>query len=130
MPCNSEYLRQTNWEAERQLAAQLLVYLLESIDQPVPADVAETARTYYAAKDYVSALCSAISGLTPAEIDRVMYDGRNPMARKLADWWEKHVTADRERELAEAKQAEDDRLAKLAEAKLTPEELAAIRRRA
>lgn len=35
--------------------------------------------------------------------DKVIYDGRNPMARKLADWWDKHKAEDAHQSKLQAK---------------------------
>jgi hypothetical protein len=37
-----------------------------------------------------------------------MYDGRNAMARKLADWWERHEEFDRQRVKDEERQKRAD----------------------
>jgi hypothetical protein len=33
----------------------------------------------------------------PEQLDRIMYNGRDPMSRKLADWWDEHKAEDAKR---------------------------------
>jgi hypothetical protein len=44
--------------------------------------------------------------MSTEDADRLVYDGRNPMARKLADWWEEHQKADKMRRNRERRDAE------------------------
>jgi len=43
-------------------------------------------------------LCTICKSMTEEEENRLIYDGRNPKARKLADWWDEHKEMDKERE--------------------------------
>lgn len=72
-------------------------------------------------------MCSAIRALTDEQMNRIVYDGRNPKARSLADWWEKHLEADRIREEQERKEAQEKANLDSALKKLTVEEMSAVR---
>lgn len=121
MPCNGEYLNPTESEANSRLAAELIIYVRKSLKKSIPKFVTETASSVYGApsrlNELVSMLCTMCSNMSEAKQDRIIYNGRNSTARKLADWWEVHQEADKER-LAK------DRKTRIKNAlkKLTPEE--------
>src|SRR5688572_16080237 len=99
MPCRSDYLKQTPQEANNQQAAQLLVYLYNSLNIPIPSWIAIEAKTYYAHDERsVPLLCSVLKSMSDEDRSRIVYDGFNPTARKLADWWDKHRQMDMEKE--------------------------------
>lgn len=130
MGCNSDYLDPTASEEESQRAAMLLKYVFESKGMPVPSEVEKAANDSYGdvgrLNTFVVKLCALLTNMSAAEQDAIIYNGRNPKARQLADWWDEHQAADRQRL---AQEAEDKRRAKLrasALAKLTPDELAAL----
>lgn len=54
----------------------------------------------------VVALCSIISGMTEEQKSKIVYDGRDPVARKLADWWDRHEAEDKARIAREKKDAQ------------------------
>lgn len=97
MPCNSDYMRQSGYEQRLQDTARLLVYVMQSLDLEVPQPIIETANTTYAKADFTANLCKLLKAMTPEQINKVIYDARNPTARRLADWWEAHQQADNER---------------------------------
>lgn len=43
-------------------------------------------------------LCSTIRGLTPEQLEAIVYNGRDKNSRKLADWWDEHQEIDKKRE--------------------------------
>lgn len=124
MPCRSDYLEPNNRERLLQETAQLLVYVRMNTKSGIKVTdkLKAAARNIYCSQDYVPELCAAIRALTEEEQNRIMYDGRNPDARKLADWWDKHQEADRKRLEEEYRQLKRDELRNKALAKLTPEE--------
>jgi hypothetical protein len=113
-----------------QETAQLLIYVRMNTKSGIAVDknLRAAAADQYCRKDYVAALCSAIRGLSEEDLNRIVYDGRNPQARKLADWWEKHLEADRIREEKERKEAEAKALVDSALSKLTAVEMVALRK--
>ena len=71
-------------------------------------------------------LCALIKGMSDKQVDSIIYNPRDKMARQLASWWESHQEADRQREEQEQHEAEQERLRQQGEAKLTPEERKAL----
>ena len=123
MPCNSDYMEPTRKELQLRETAQLLMYVYQHAQfnsgvGKVDAKLKDASKDIYCKADYVPQLCEAIHVLTTAQMNEIVYNGRDPMSRKLADWWERHLEADRSREAREAREA--FRQATLA--KLTPEE--------
>lgn len=129
MPCRSDYMEPTQKERLLQETAQHLVYVRMSTNsgQAVDKNLKAAAKDIYCRKDYVATLCSAIRALTDEQMNRIVYDGRNPKARSLADWWEKHLEADRIREEQERKEAQEKANLDSALKKLTVEEMSAVR---
>ena len=102
MPCRSDYMEPNQRERRLQETAQLLGYVLVETGQDVPGRVADAANNAYCTTDLVPDLCAAIRAMDAATLERVVYNARDRRARRLADWWEEHEEADRQRELAEA----------------------------
>lgn len=42
-------------------------------------------------------LCSLIKKLSEAQLETIVYNGRDKDSRRLADWWEEHQKLDNER---------------------------------
>lgn len=104
MPCNTEYMEPTVQERQRRLAAQLLVYVYGAMKQPVPKEISEGAASLYGGSDdHVKQLCTLVGSMNKEQLDRIVYDGRNAQARKLADWWDEHRKEDWKRIEQEAK---------------------------
>ena len=103
MPCNSDYMNPNNKEKELQKSAGLLVWLWNELGiEPESWAVNEAADMYASDERAVTVLCDVLKGLDDSSLDRIVYNGRNKMARKLADWWDEHQEADRIRENKEA----------------------------
>jgi hypothetical protein len=111
-----------------QETARLLIYVRMNTNSGVKVSsrLRAAACDVYCRKDYVAELCTAIRSLTEEEQARIVYDGRNSEARRLADWWDKHEEADRNRLEEEHRQNMRDELRNKALAKLTPEEIEAL----
>lgn len=67
-------------------------------------------------------LCSVIRGMTEEQIDTIIYNGRDPVARKVADWWDVHKKEDEKRMEIESRNARKPELIKSALAKLSDDE--------
>lgn len=126
MPCNSDYLNPTRRETELREAAYLLEYVMRELGEIVPAGVQAAARDPYCNVDYVARLCGYMQNMTEDAMNRIAYNGKSKDARTLANWWDRHLVADK---LREAKQRLAERKAELirsAKAKLTEEEWQAV----
>lgn len=99
MPCRSDYMEPTHKERLLQETAQLTVYVLDSRGEDVPVRLVNAAHDIYCREDYVPLLCSLMKEIETdvALMDKIVYNGRSKMSRRLADWWGKHKEADRKR---------------------------------
>lgn len=106
MPCRCDHMEPTARENAGREACKLLVYCAESVmlGFSLPQWIREGAKNVYGPDkderidEAVSRLCNLCRFLDEEKhkplADMLMYDGRNPKARKLADWWQKHKAAD------------------------------------
>ena len=77
--------------------------------------------------DYLTyVLCSTIGGMSEEQKDATIYNGRDPYAVKLADWWHTHQEMDRRRLEHENYEAEQQKLIESARNKLTVAEFEAV----
>jgi hypothetical protein len=104
MACNSEYMNPTQKEANSKHVASLLVYVQEQLDGNAVQEYASAANSIYGnaglLDEMTAELCCALKLVVDGDqetYDRIIYDAKNPMSRKLADWWEQHVEADLKR---------------------------------
>lgn len=128
MPCRSDYLDPTHREQELQRAAKLLEFVYKNMGKPVSAELKAAARDIYCDADYVPELCRVLKKMPADQRDAVVYDAHNATSRNLASWWEEHRAADRDRKAAERAAKRDAQLIEQARAKLTPQELAALKK--
>lgn len=123
MPCDRSYLATTEEQKNSREIAGHILYVLESLGQPIPVRYIEVAGKYYGDKDMLDELVFKLHqlcrGMGAEEQDRIMYDGRNSNSRSLADWWEKHIADGKEKPGKEA-------IVRKALSKLTPEEREAL----
>ena len=104
MPCNSDYMEPNTKEKQLQETAILYKFALERNGRHVTDKLEMDADDRYCTADYVADLCDLIRGFSDLQMDLIVYDGRNPTSRRLADWWERHEQADREREERERRE--------------------------
>lgn len=132
MPCECHYPTPSKEQSLNQRTAKLILWLLEKhgkrTAQPVSVVNVQKAATdmYCRDESLVPFLCAEIERMTPEDLDRIVYNARDPMSRRLADWWEEHLAADREREEREKSHAEAEHLRRKGLAKLTPREQEAL----
>lgn len=117
MPCRSDYMEPTAREAGSRQEAGLLVYVNSLLNIPTDHSIMRAAADPYGDRDradeITAALCATIRKMTPEQVDAIVYNGRDVVARDLANWWDEHQEADRQRAEVEAK-AEADRQRALA----------------
>lgn len=106
-------------EEYRQHTAQLYIHLCRKLELTPPLWVTQAAAEAYCGEKHTApALCNLLDVMGSAEIDTLVYNGRDPMARKLADWWDEYKANDRGRKAYEG----DEAIKRAALAKLTPKE--------
>lgn len=115
MPCNSDHMEPTVQERQRSQAAQFLVFVNNRLGIPVSKKLKAAAEDVYGGPDgekYMIDLCDTIRSMTEGQQDAIVYNGRDPMSRRLADWWDEHKAED-----AKRKERERDMLRTAAGAK-------------
>lgn len=102
MPCKSDHMEPTRQESESRRVAKLIIYSMTALGLIIPHWVEKIADHYYGDRSRVHELtrmlCSLCKQLNPEEQERIIYDGHNENARRLATWWEHHQEVDRKRE--------------------------------
>lgn len=109
MPCNTDHMEPTVKERQQQDAAKVLFYVKTALGRTVPGELRAAAEDVYGRgihpDNVVRMLCECFRSMTDAEMNRIVYDGRNREARRAADWWEEHQAEDAKRMVAERKAA-------------------------
>lgn len=108
MPCNSEYMEPSYPEVASKEACELICYLFPKIEKYIPRWVRLAANSYYGNESKLHSaevmLLDTISCLTNRQMDKYVFDGKNPQARKLADWIDgpgKRIKAERQKKKKE-----------------------------
>lgn len=124
MPCNSDYLKQTDFEAAMQEAARHCVYVCAKLQVPCPTKFKRQAEEFYADDvGQVEFLCEVIRKMTVKQMNDIVYNGRDRDSRRLADWWDEHLAADKAREEEEAQEKRRQEIYEKALIKLSDEEI-------
>ncbi len=97
MPCRSDYLEANERELESRRVCQHLRYLLKALGKNVPAAIAKAADEYYGDVENLDKNTALLCKMCQEVDDKHIYNGRDPEARKLADWWDDHQERDRKR---------------------------------
>jgi len=129
MGCDSSYLEPNRIEVERVRAAKLLCDYFRLQEMIVPLDVLSAAESPYGGPGdvHIVELCKRLSELNDFERDVLLYtDARDKSRRALAEWWEEHEAADKDRFARDAKVVSDELLRREGLAKLTAEERKAL----
>ena len=108
MPCDSSYMEPTIAEQQCRSAANLLIWAYEKTEIHVPEWLKAVANDPYGrgGEHAMRDLCTLLRGLeksSPSTFERIVYDGRSPDSRKLADWWEEHQRQDLKKPPEEAR---------------------------
>jgi hypothetical protein len=130
MACKNWDTEPNYYEVESQRVCRLLQYALTCLNWEHPEWVTRFAARGSCHKEELdratALLCESCSGMNEEQQRVIIYDGRNPDARSLADWWDRHQESDRRRLAAEADEARRRELRTAALAKLSPEEREAL----
>jgi hypothetical protein len=130
MPCRSDYMEPNEREIESRLVASLLAYVLQAMNISVPTNISSAALNSYGSAEncdvFTARLCSLIKGMNKKQRERIVYNAKNPVSRRLADWWENHQTIDKKREAKEKADAAREKIREAALAKLSPKEKEAL----
>ena len=117
MPCNSDYMDPNQSERNSKEVAEHLMYI-QSL-QPyiiLPKYISEAANNFYGNSDklneMVVLLCSIISRFDNEELNRIVYNGKDPKSRKLANWWDIHEKEDAKRINQDRRDKKDDEIIK------------------
>jgi hypothetical protein len=102
MPCQSDHLEPNAREKESVEVCKHLLYVLSRIDKETASlprfDLVQGAKDAYGVvnrlDEHTAELCRLCRGMNRKQRDTIMYDGRNPQARRLADWWDHHKAYD------------------------------------
>lgn len=127
MPCNSDYMEPTTREKQLRETNLLLIYAYACLDKIAPREVHDAARSMYGGRpESVADLCELLSGMTEEQLNEHVYNGRDSTARRLANWWDLHQEADRQREAEKTAKEQQEAVKARALTKLTEEEREAL----
>lgn len=117
MPCNSDYMESTEVEKNSKEVAELIEYIVESgiIDgwhrpetvEPYLKAASENYGNPELLDEMTAFLCKVLSNFNEHQLETIVYNGRNKMSRRLADWWDAHQAADKARRAKEAEEFGD-----------------------
>jgi len=129
MPCQCEEANPSDRQIEQHNVAELIVSTLRRTGSPPNTLADQHAANVWKLADnadvLTATLCGMLEQIEETQPD-IIYDGRNPQARRLADWWDKHKESDKRRKEAEAKSRKRKSLANAARNKLTDDEFDAL----
>jgi hypothetical protein len=101
MGCNSDHMNPTAREVNSSKTAGNLAYALEKMGMSIPDSVSSAAQSYYGnasrLNEFTVALCDLCRSMSDEQKDSIIFNGREPKARLLADWWSAHLAADEAR---------------------------------
>jgi hypothetical protein len=116
MPCNCDHLEATYPEHESRKVCAHICYLFPKFGKDIPEWIKNGAEDYYGAPKRLAEaetiLFEFVEGLSQPQLDALVYDGKIPAARKLADWYDSYKE---EYQANAAKVQEDEKQADAAE---------------
>lgn len=108
MPLYDTDLTQTQAEKERMKASQMLMALNLKLGKKNPTWLIQASEDYYCEETKTfPALYQTITSLSEDQLNKLVYNGRDPEARKLADWFDTY-------QASEAKRIENEKVEKQA----------------
>jgi hypothetical protein len=131
MPCRTDYMEPTAAETEMALVIDLAKFVhfkLTKFQSPndvvVMKYLASRCNIQFSDLDgWTNLLCSTLKTFGPSEIEHIIYDARDPMSRKLADWWEKHLAGESRRAAEDKQKKDDEKLREETLLSLTPDQI-------
>ncbi len=126
MPCDSSHMDPSRHEKESRKAARLIVWVREQIGTNTIGWIFEAANNYYGNPQRIDELTRTLCTLCKTLDEEIIYNGRNKIARELADWWDDHQEADRIKDDAKKDKARKYGLRKQALSKLSKKEKEAL----
>lgn len=132
MPCRADYMELHECEINSQQTAFLIRYLNNRMKKDTPEFIHKIADSAYGdcteLNSLVIELCAMVRSLSKEQMDEWVYNGRNKVARQMADWWDKHNAADKAREAEELQIATLKNIAVKVLTALSPMETESLRR--
>lgn len=130
MPCQCDYIKPTEREAEAHKVCYLLRYAMRELSLDIPSDIVSDSAKVYGNTDKLDArtaqLCKLLTEMSDRDRMRIVWNGRHRLARELATWWDFHREADRRRAVAERKERKRQKIRAEALAKLSDIEREAL----
>ena len=101
MPCRSDYMNPTRAELDSKETAMLIHFVNQQLGKSTERWIIQAENSDYGnvqkKNDLVVMLCDLCKNMTQDQEDSIIYNARDPISRQLADWWERHLEADRKR---------------------------------
>ena len=107
MPCDASYMNPNEKEKNSKQVAEFICYLLDTgkfegwYNGSRVDEYRKAATDYYGDADLLDEmtafLCKLIEHMNDDMKEAYLFNGRSKMARRLADWWDDHTEADRQR---------------------------------
>lgn len=101
MPCDSSYLAPRDSEIESKRCAENIRFTFNALDIRCPLWVRNASISHYGNEDrleeMVIILCDLCTKMTDKQKEKIIYNGKCKESRQLADWWDEHQEADKER---------------------------------
>ena len=94
MGCNSDHMNPTEKEKNNKEACEHITYLHDIKGNRPPSWAAASC---YGSTKPLNEVVYILCQMCEEASEDVIYNGRDPKARKLADWWDAHQEADRNR---------------------------------
>jgi predicted DNA binding protein len=125
-------MKPSSREIRSQETAQLLLYVHKHLNTQAEKYVRDAAKDTYGnvarLDDMVVELCALLTAMHDTDRDALVYNAKDKTARRLADWWEEHLEADRKRIAQEQKAAKAKTVVETAKGKLTKAELNVLKK--
>jgi predicted DNA binding protein len=125
-------MKPSSREIRSQETAQLLLYVHNHLNTQAEKYVRDAAKDTYGnvarLDDMVVELCALLTAMHDTDRDALVYNAKDKTARRLADWWEEHLEADRKRIAQEQKAAKAKTVVETAKGKLTNAELNVLKK--